>query len=52
MNHIIKQANSGLKRFEIGWNGLAQDGAKSFFKVVKENEVLEELDLTYYFIYI
>ena len=39
-------ANSGLKRFGIGWNGLAQDGAKAFFKVLKDNECLEELDLS------
>jgi Ran GTPase-activating protein (RanGAP) involved in mRNA processing and transport len=35
-----------LKKFNIGWNGVSQDGAKAFFKVIKENEVLEELDLT------
>lgn len=35
-----------MKKFNIGWNGVSQDGAKAFFKVIKENEVLEELDLT------
>lgn len=40
------QSNSGLKKFDISWNGLAQDGAKAFLKALKENETLEELDLS------
>lgn len=36
----------GIKKFFIGWNGLSQEGAKAFFKTIKENEVLEELDIS------
>lgn len=43
--YILKH-NLGIKKFYIGWNGLGQDGAKAFFKTIKENEVLEELDLS------
>ena len=43
----IEKINSGIKKFNIGWNGLSQDGAKAFFKVLKDNECLEELDLSY-----
>ena len=39
--------NAGLKKFDISWNGFAQEGAKAFLKALKENEVLEELDLSY-----
>lgn len=35
-----------FKKFDISWNGLSQDGAKGFLKTFKENEVLEELDLS------
>jgi hypothetical protein len=39
--------NIGLKNVDLSWNGFAQEGAKLFLKTLKENECLEELDLTY-----
>ena len=42
----LKKSNAGIKKFDIGWNGMSQDGAKAFFKVLKENDTLEELDLS------
>jgi hypothetical protein len=44
--------NAGLRKLDISWNGFAQDGAKAFFKALKENEVLEELDISYGSLYI
>jgi hypothetical protein len=35
-----------MKKLDISWNGIAQDGAKALWKTLKENEVLEELDLS------
>lgn len=45
-NLVLQKGNLGIKKFYIGWNGLSQEGAKAFFKTIKENEVLEELDLS------
>jgi hypothetical protein len=38
--------NSAIKHLDLGWNGFAQDGCKAMFKTIKENETLEEIDLS------